>query len=87
MTDRNDFDDRIAHLDAEIASHPMASKQMQAALAVIEEFSFGGVELVDQRLAEQCLPSLTTLARIQEAHAFSWFRLHAAREDLCREHS
>lgn len=87
VTDRNDLDDRIAQLDAEIAAHPMASRKMRAALAVIEEFNLGGVALVEQRLAEQCLPSLATLARIQEAHALSWYRLHEAREELRRENS
>ena len=87
VTERNDLDDRVAQLDAEIAAHPMASKEMRAALAVIEEFNFGGVELVEQYLAENRLPSLETLASIQEAHALSWYQLHAAREELRRERS
>ncbi|MGP5054651.1 hypothetical protein ACTXJ3_06080 [Brachybacterium paraconglomeratum] len=55
MTERNDLDDRVAQLNAEIAAHPMASKEMRPALAVIEEFNFGGVELVEQYLAERRL--------------------------------
>ena len=51
VTDRNDLDDRIAQLDAEIAAHPMASRKMRAALAVIEEFNLGGVALVERNNA------------------------------------
>ena len=39
----------------------MASRVIAAALVIIEEFAFGGVALVEQRLAEHCLPSLATL--------------------------
>lgn len=79
---RSDLDARLAHVNAAIASHPLASRSLRAALAVIEEFSFGGTQLIEQRLAERELPTLDTVAQLHSMHAHSWWRLHHERDEL-----
>lgn len=69
MTCQSDLETRLAHVNAEIADHPLASRSLRASLAVIEEFGFGGTQLIEQRLAERELPTLDTVAQLHSMHA------------------
>lgn len=79
---RKEIETELAHLDSEIAAHPLASEPVTAAHAIIEQHGEENKEIIQQRLAEQNLPSLDEVGRLTAKHTFSWWKLHRARKKL-----
>lgn len=67
---------RLAEVEAEIFTHPLSSERVTRAHALIEAMGDAETAVVDARLAEQGLPSLGELGRLQLRHTASWSRLH-----------
>lgn len=73
---------KLEAIDAEIASHPLASEPVKAAQAIIETNNGKDTEAVSQQLLEQNLPSLEELGKIQVKGTTSWWSLNRARNKL-----
>jgi hypothetical protein len=72
----------LAAADAAIAAHPLSSEPVARAHAIIESSDRDDRAAVDARLAEEGLPGLAELGRIQVRHSLSWWRLHRRRRKV-----
>ena len=76
---------RLEAVDAEIPSHPLSSKQVEAAQAIVEARENKDAEEVSRELAEQNLPSLEELGKIQVQSTVGWWKLHRKRNNLTKK--
>ncbi len=74
--------DPLAAVDAAIAAHPLSSERVTRANAIIEAADGDDKAGVEARLAEERLPDLAELGRIQVRHSVSWWRLHRRRRRI-----
>ncbi|WP_316298904.1 hypothetical protein [Clavibacter michiganensis] len=74
--------DPLAAVDAAIAAHPLSSERVTRANAIIEASDGDDKAGVEARLAEERLPDLAELGRIQVRHSISWWRLHRRRRRI-----
>lgn len=70
-TTRNETETKLAHLDAEVAAHSLASEPVKAARAVIEQHGEANKEIIHQRLSEQNVPISDEVGRLTARRAFS----------------
>lgn len=76
---------KLEAVDAEIASHPLSSERVKAAQAVVEALGTQGTEKVSKELADQNLPSLEELGKVQVDSTMSWWKLHRKRNNLVKK--
>jgi hypothetical protein len=76
---------RLDLLDLAIARHPLSSRAVTSAFAVIEKHGKKNVEAISLELAQKQLPPLDELGRIQLRTSFSWWNLHRKRRSLLRK--
>ncbi|KZC94060.1 MULTISPECIES: hypothetical protein [Clavibacter] len=72
----------LAAVDAAIAAHPLSSERVTRANAIIEASDRDDKAAVEARLAEEGLPGLAELGKIQVRHSVSWWRLHRRRRKI-----
>ncbi len=74
--------DPLAAVDAAIAAHPLSSERVTRANAISAASDGDDKAGVEARLAEERLPDLAELGRIQVRHSVSWWRLHRRRRRI-----
>lgn len=72
-------------VDALISVHPLASRRIRAARDMVDGTKSRGTEEVDQKLADDGLPSVEELGRAHVAGFWGWWKLHRRRRKLLRE--
>lgn len=70
-TTRNETETKLAHLDAEVAAHSLASEPVKDARAVVEQNGEANKEIIHQRLSEQNVPIPDEVGRLTARRAFS----------------
>ena len=76
---------KLEAVDAEIASHPLSSERVKAAQAIVEALGTKDTEKVSKELADQNLPSLEELGKVQVDSTMSWWKLHRKRNNLVKK--
>ncbi|MEJ1191780.1 hypothetical protein [Pseudarthrobacter sp. CCNWLW207] len=76
---------KLDAVDAEIASHPLSSDRVKTAQAIVEARANKDTEEVSRELADQNLPSLEELGKIQVNGTVSWWKLHRKRNNLVKK--
>lgn len=76
---------KLDAVDAEIASHPLSSDRVKAAQAIVKARENKDTEEVSRELADQNLPSLEELGKIQVNGTVSWWKLHRKRNNLVKK--
>ena len=76
---------KLEAVDAEIASHPLSSERVKAAQAIVEALGTQDTEKVSKELADQNLPSLEELGKVQVDSTMSWWKLHRKRNNLVKK--
>jgi hypothetical protein len=74
----------LDEVEALITAHPLASRRVRDAHAVVEAGRSRGAREVDRELTAAGLPTTEELGRAQVAGAWSWWRLHRRRRRLER---
>jgi hypothetical protein len=74
----------LESVDAAIATHELASEPATRAHAIIEAIGKDNKELLERELAEQELPDLEELGRIQLRGSASWWKLHRDRNRVVK---
>ena len=72
----------LAAVDDAIATHPLSSDRVTRANAIIEASDRDDKAAVEARLAEEGLPGLAELGKIQVRHSVSWWRQHRRRRKI-----
>jgi len=76
---------KLEAVDADIASHPLSSDRVKAAQAIVEARGNKDTEEVSRELADQNLPSLEELGKLQVDSTISWWKLHRKRNNLVKK--
>jgi hypothetical protein len=75
----------LQEVEALISAHPLASQRIRAAHQLVDNRESGDAADIDQQLADQGLPSVEELGRVQVAGSWSWWKLHRRRRKLERK--
>lgn len=78
----DELEAKLQRIEAEIAAHPLASERVERAHAIVEAGDREDKEAIDRALADQGLPSLEELGKIQLQGTASWWRLHRDKKKL-----
>ena len=74
----------LQRVDAAIAAHPLASRDVRAAHEVVEQDRSGDAARINAELAARGLPGVEQLGRTQVTGIWSWWRLHRRKRALER---
>ena len=76
---------RLNSIDAAIAEHPLKSDPVKRSHAIIESVEDKDKGVVSKKLAEEGLPDMVELGKIQARHSFSLWRLSRKRYKLLKK--
>ncbi len=76
---------KLDSVNASIAAHPLSSVSVKQAHAIIEAREKSDKEGVARELAEQGLPDLPELGKIQVQSTVSWWQLHRQQNKLIKK--
>ncbi len=74
----------LERVEAAISAHPLASRDVRAAHAVVEQDRSEDAARIDAQLAARGLPGVEQLGRTQVSGTWSWWRLHRRKRQLER---
>ncbi|MGY1804189.1 hypothetical protein ACI78T_13015 [Blastococcus sp. SYSU D00922] len=76
------LEEELREVEARISAHPLASRRIRAAGAVVHDHREQDAAEIDRRLAAEGLPSVEQLGRTHASGTWTWWRLHRRKRTL-----
>jgi hypothetical protein len=74
--------EELREVEALISAHPLASRRIRAAGAVVDEHRSRDAAEIDRQLSAEGLPSVEELGRAHVSGTWTWWKLHRKKMKL-----